>query len=39
VTGGVEAPAAIVATITTSDVQASNGVVHGIDTVLIATGK
>lgn len=39
VTGGVETPIAFVATITTSDVKASNGVVYGIDTVLISTER
>jgi uncharacterized surface protein with fasciclin (FAS1) repeats len=35
VTGGAEPPAPLVATIVTPDVRATNGVIHGIDIVLI----
>jgi uncharacterized surface protein with fasciclin (FAS1) repeats len=35
VTGGAEPPAPLVATIVTPDVKATNGVIHGIDIVLI----
>jgi uncharacterized surface protein with fasciclin (FAS1) repeats len=39
VTGGVETPTAIVAIVTTSDVEASNGIIHSLDTVLITPEK